>query len=185
MTPTGKVEDINPDALNKNPAFTNVIVVSGAVKTVYVGGQDALDASGAIVGKGDLKAQTEQVLKNVQAALAAGGAGVEHVIKWNLYVVQGQPLQEGFAAFQSFWGRRPNPPAITMAFVAGWPTPIFWWRWMRSRWWGNNFMVWGSSSAWGAGPRGWEWGARAWGCRCRGSASSWQTPGCFARGSGC
>lgn len=125
MVPTGQVQFINPDDLNKNPSFTNVIVVTGPVKTVYVGGQDAVDASGNIVGKGDIKAQTEQVLKNIQAALAAGGAQLEHVIKWNLYVVQGQPLQEGFEVFQRFWGRRPNPPAITAAFVAGLAHPDF------------------------------------------------------------
>ena len=79
MTPAGQVQYLNPDALNKNPAFTNVIVVTGSVKTVYIGGQDAVDASGAIIGKGDLKAQTAQVLKNIQLALSAGGARVEHV----------------------------------------------------------------------------------------------------------
>ena len=121
----GQVQYINPDGLSKNPAFTNVIVVTGSVKTVYIGGQNALDASGTIIGKGDIKAQTVQVLKNIQAALSASGAQPEHVIKWTLYVVQGQPLQAGFEAFQQFWGRRPNPPAITMAFVAGLANPDF------------------------------------------------------------
>jgi enamine deaminase RidA (YjgF/YER057c/UK114 family) len=116
---------MNPDTLNKNPAFSNVIVVTGSVKTLYVGGQNAIDATGTIIGKGDLKAQTEQVLKNIEAALSAGGAQLEHVIKWNLYVLQGQALQEGFEVFQRFWGRRPNPPAITMAFVAGLANPEF------------------------------------------------------------
>jgi enamine deaminase RidA (YjgF/YER057c/UK114 family) len=116
---------MNPVMLNKNPAFTNVIVVTGSTKTVYVGGQNAVDASGSIVGKGDIKAQTEQVLKNIQEALSAGGVQLENVIKWNLYVVQGQPLQEGFEVFQRVWGRRPNPPAITMAFVAGLANPDF------------------------------------------------------------
>jgi enamine deaminase RidA (YjgF/YER057c/UK114 family) len=125
MTPAGQVQYLNPDALNKNPAFTNVIVVTGPVKTVYVGGQDAVDASGTIIGKGDLKAQTEQVLKNVQVALAAGGAQLEHIIKWNIYIVQGQPLQAGFEGFQRVWGNRPNPPAITMAFVSGLAHPDF------------------------------------------------------------
>ena len=125
MIPTGQVQHINPDALNKNPAFTNVVVVTGSVKTVYVGGQDAVDASGAIVGKGDLKAQTEQILKNIQAALAAGGAQLEHVIKWNIYVVQGQSLQPGFEVFQRVWGNRPNPPAITGVFVSGLAHPDF------------------------------------------------------------
>jgi enamine deaminase RidA (YjgF/YER057c/UK114 family) len=125
MNQAGQVQYLNPDTLNKNPAFTNVIVVSGSVKTLYIGGQNALDASGNIIGKGDLKAQTEQVLRNIQAALSAGGAELKHVIKWNLYVVQGQPLQVGFEAFQQFWGRQPNPPAITMAFVAGLANPDF------------------------------------------------------------
>jgi enamine deaminase RidA (YjgF/YER057c/UK114 family) len=125
MSDSNQVSYLNPDGLSKNPAFTNVIVVTGSVKTVYIGGQNALDASGTIIGKGDIKAQTEQVLKNIQAALSAGGAQPEHVIKWNLYVVHGQPLQEGFEAFQQAWGRRANPPAITMAFVAGLANPDF------------------------------------------------------------
>jgi enamine deaminase RidA (YjgF/YER057c/UK114 family) len=125
MTRVGQVQYLNPDVLNKNPAFSNVIVVTGSVKTVYVGGQDAIDASGNIVGKGDFKAQTEQVLKNIQAALAAGGAQLEHVIKWNLYVLQGQPLRAGFEVFQRFWGNRPNPPAISMMFVSGLANPDF------------------------------------------------------------
>jgi enamine deaminase RidA (YjgF/YER057c/UK114 family) len=121
----GEVKYINPDGLPKNPAFTNVVTVTGPVKTIYVGGQDAVDISGAIIGKGDLKAQTEQILKNIQAALVAGGAQLEHVVKWNIYVVQGQSLQEGFAAFQRVWGNRPNPPAISVSFVAGLAHPDF------------------------------------------------------------
>ena len=121
----GEVKYINPDGLSKNPAFTNVVTITGPVKTIYIGGQDAVDASGAIVGKGDLKVQTEQILKNIQIALAAGGAQLEHVIKWNIYVVQGQSLQEGFAAFQSVSGNQTNPPAITVAFVAGLAHPDF------------------------------------------------------------
>jgi enamine deaminase RidA (YjgF/YER057c/UK114 family) len=121
----GAVRYINPDSLNKNPAFTNVVVVKGNVKTVHIGGQDALNASGEIVGKGDIVAQTEQVLANVRAALEAGGARPEHIIKWNIYVVEGQSLQAGFAAFQNAWPEVPNPPAITMAFVSGLAHPDF------------------------------------------------------------
>jgi enamine deaminase RidA (YjgF/YER057c/UK114 family) len=119
------VEHINPDDMHKNPAFTQVIVVSGPMKTIYVGGQDAVDAAGNIVGKGDVLAQSVQALENVQKALAAAGAGLEHVVKWNIYLVQGQPLGPGFAAFQRVWGQRPNPPTITGMFVAGLAHPDF------------------------------------------------------------
>ena len=101
------------------------MAVSGAVRTVYVGGQNAVDTSGAIVGRGDIAAQTEQVMHNIQAALAAGGASLEHVIKWNIYLLHGQPLQPGFAVFQRVWNSRPNPPAITMISVAGLANPDF------------------------------------------------------------
>lgn len=116
---------INPEGLSRNPAFTNVVVVTGHVKTIYIGGQDAVDASGTIVGKGDIKKQTEQVLANLQTALKAGGAELEHIVKWNVYVVQGQNLQQGFEVFQQFWGRRPDPPAITFMFVSGLANPDF------------------------------------------------------------
>lgn len=121
----GAVQHLNPAGLPNNPAFTNVVVVTGAVKTVYIGGQDAVSASGEIVGKGDIRAQTEQAFENLQTALAAAGAGLEHIVKWNLYVVQGQPLQPGFEVFQRIWGRRPNPPVITMCYVAGLANPDF------------------------------------------------------------
>ena len=125
MTIPPQIQHLNPAGLSHNPAFSQLVTVAGPVKTVYIGGQDAVDPSGAIVGKGDLVAQTEQVFHNLQVALEAAGAGLEHIVKWNIYLVQGQPLQSGFAVFQRVWGRRPNPPAITMAFVAALANPDF------------------------------------------------------------
>ena len=119
------VRYINPDGLPKSDAFTNVIVVTGLLRTVYVGGQDAIDASGAVVGKGDIRTQAQQVLDNLQTALVASEASLEHVIKWNVYVVEGQPPQPAFELFQRVWGDRPNPPAITLVFVSGLAHPDF------------------------------------------------------------
>ncbi len=65
------------------------------------------------------------MLANLQKALAAAGAELEHIVKWNVYIVQGQSLQQGFAAFQRVWGDRPNPPTITGLFVAGLAHPDF------------------------------------------------------------
>lgn len=121
----GSVEYLSPDTLSRNPAFSQVVVVSGPAKTIYVGGQDAVDEAGAIVGKGDLGAQVEQIFHNLQAALAASGASLEHIVKWNIYLVQGQPLEPGLAVFQRVWGKRPNPSAITMQYVAGLANPDF------------------------------------------------------------
>jgi enamine deaminase RidA (YjgF/YER057c/UK114 family) len=121
----GQIQYLNPEGLPKNPAFSNVVVVTGPVKTIYIGGQDAVDASGNIVGKGDIRQQTEQVFANLRIALKSVGADLENVIKWNLYVVQGQPLQPGFEVFQKVWANRPNPPLITMMYVHGLANPDF------------------------------------------------------------
>jgi enamine deaminase RidA (YjgF/YER057c/UK114 family) len=125
-TQSGRVELLSPDGLVRNPAFSNVAVVSGPVRTIYVGGQDAVTADGQIVGKGDLGAQSAQILANIETALAAAGAGLEHVVKWNVFVVEGQDLREGFAAFQRVWGDRESPPPlITGVFVKGLAHPDF------------------------------------------------------------
>ncbi|HVU66212.1 MAG TPA: RidA family protein, partial [Ktedonobacteraceae bacterium] len=55
----------------------------------------------------------------------ATGARPEHIIKWNVYLLQGQSLQAGFKAFQQFWGDQPNPPLITGIFVSGLAHPDF------------------------------------------------------------
>ena len=124
-TSGGQVEHLNPEGLPQNAAFTNVVVVTGPVRTIYIGGQDAVDATGQIVGADDVGAQSRQAFENVQTALEAAGAGLEHVIKWTILIVQGQPLEPGFAAFQRIWGERPNPPVITAAFVSALARPEF------------------------------------------------------------
>jgi enamine deaminase RidA (YjgF/YER057c/UK114 family) len=121
----GHVEFLDPEGLHQNPAFSNVAVVSGSVRTIYVGGQDAIDAAGNIVGVGDIAAQTEQVLRNLRTALEAAGAGPEHVVKWTLFIVEGQDFRAGYAAFQRVWGDRPDPPVITAAVVKGLAHPDF------------------------------------------------------------
>lgn len=64
-------------------------------------------------------------LVSTRTVLEACGADLVDVVKWNVYVVEGQPLQAGFEAFMRAWGRRPNPPAITMAFVGGLARPEY------------------------------------------------------------
>jgi enamine deaminase RidA (YjgF/YER057c/UK114 family) len=125
-TKSGRVELLSPDGLVKNPAFSNVAVVSGPVRTIYVGGQDAVTADGEIVGKGDLAAQSARICANIETALAAVGAGLEHVVKWNVFLVEGQDVAAGFAAYQRVWGDRQSPPPlITFAFVKALAHPDF------------------------------------------------------------
>lgn len=121
----GTIRHLNPEGMHHNPAFTQAVAVSGAVQTVYVGGQNAVMADGRIVGGTDLAAQTEQVFANLATVLAATGGTLHDVIKWTIYVVQGHDIRPVFGVFQRVWGREQPPPAITVLTVAGLANPEF------------------------------------------------------------
>jgi enamine deaminase RidA (YjgF/YER057c/UK114 family) len=61
-----QIKRTNPPTLSKPTGYTHVVEVSGAAKTVYISGQIAFDKDGKVVGAGDMKAQAEQVFKNLQ-----------------------------------------------------------------------------------------------------------------------
>lgn len=119
------VHRLNPDTLPRNPAFSQGVAASIPARTVWVGGQDAVDGSGGIVGEGDLGAQTAQVLRNVSAVLAETDADLANIVKWNVYVVQGLDPRPALAAFAEAWGDRGDPPAITVVQVAALADPAF------------------------------------------------------------
>ena len=88
-----QVKRTNPPALSKPTGYTHVVEVTGPVKTIYISGQIALDAAGSVVGQGDMKAQAEQVFKNLEAALAAAGAKFGDVVKMNMYTTDMSQIQ--------------------------------------------------------------------------------------------
>jgi enamine deaminase RidA (YjgF/YER057c/UK114 family) len=53
---------------------------------VHVSGTTATDEQGALVGKGDARAQTRQALANIARALGRAGASSEHVVRTRIYV---------------------------------------------------------------------------------------------------
>jgi enamine deaminase RidA (YjgF/YER057c/UK114 family) len=115
---------LNPDALPQNPAFSQAVVVEGPVRTVYLGGQNAVTADGSVVGD-TLVEQTRQALTNVAAVLAEAGGRLADVVRLTVAVVEGQPVADGFAAFREVWGDAGEPPALTVYIVSGLANPRF------------------------------------------------------------
>ncbi len=65
--------------------YNQAIVASG--RMVFVAGQVPLDpATGAIVGDGDVAAQTERSLQNLKAILEAAGATLADVVKTTVFL---------------------------------------------------------------------------------------------------
>lgn len=115
----GKINYINPENMASPRGYSHAISVTGSHQTIYIGGQNAVDKKGNIIGKDNLKKQTEQVLNNIENILKESDGNLENVIKFNIYLVQGQNPQDGFEVFQEKWENNPNYPAITVLFVAG------------------------------------------------------------------
>ena len=86
-----KREKIQPQGLHiamraGHPAYTHVVTVSGTGKMIFVAGQLARDANGNCVGKGDMRAQIQQVGENIKACLEAAGASLADIVKTNTFV---------------------------------------------------------------------------------------------------
>ncbi|MFI7149921.1 RidA family protein [Nonomuraea sp. NPDC050022] len=109
---------INPEGLHRSPAFSQAVVVEQPAKTIYIGGQNGVDADGKVVGP-TVGEQARQVFRNLAAILASEGASLANIVHWRIAVVDGHTFDEGVAAFQEVWNRADPPPAITVHVVAG------------------------------------------------------------------
>jgi enamine deaminase RidA (YjgF/YER057c/UK114 family) len=83
---------LRPEGLVQSPAFTHVAVVPPGATTVYIGGQNAVTGDGTLVGDGDVAAQTQQVMTNLQVALAAVGASFDDLVMLTILLVEGVDL---------------------------------------------------------------------------------------------
>jgi enamine deaminase RidA (YjgF/YER057c/UK114 family) len=104
MSAGSHIKRINPETLAAPTGYTHVVEVTSPVRTVYVAGQVAFNERREVVGVGDMAAQTEQVYRNLEAALLAAGASFKDVVKMTTYITDMSQAQAARAVRARYFG---------------------------------------------------------------------------------
>ena len=81
-------QKINPDGMIKPPApYSTIIKASAVEEMIFLSGVSANGPEGGIVGKGDILAQTKQIVENIKKELAAVGASEKNIVMTTTYVL--------------------------------------------------------------------------------------------------
>ena len=117
------IKRTNPPTMHPPRGYTHVVEPTGPTRTIYIAGQVAFNPEGQLVGPGDMAAQTDQVFKNLSAALASAGATFTDVVKINIYTIDAAQLP----AIREVRDRylRDEPPASTLIQVPRLALPEF------------------------------------------------------------
>lgn len=100
----------------------NQAVVSGGL--VYTSGQIAIDPATGQVISGDIRAQTTQVMKNLQAILAAAGSGLDRVVKTTVFLKDMNEFAALNEVYGSFFADKAKAPARSTVEVARLPKDV-------------------------------------------------------------
>ncbi|HJV35122.1 RidA family protein [Geomonas sp.] len=86
---------------------------------LFLSGAIALDPATGEMVKGGIEAETERVMKNIEALLTAAGVGFTDVVKTVIYLAD----MGDFATVNGIYGRyfKENPPARVTVEVKGLP----------------------------------------------------------------
>ena len=110
---------LRPEGLVQSPAFSHVAVVPPGATIVYIGGQNAVDGHGTLVGGDDIAVQTQQVMTNLHVALAAAGATVQDLVMMTILLVEGADLTAAYpVAVAELAGAAPPVVAARVADLA-------------------------------------------------------------------
>ncbi|MEO9877353.1 MAG: RidA family protein [Anderseniella sp.] len=106
----------NPDNVWQPFGAFSMMVMQGAGQVVHLKGQVSLDATGTIVGSGDMRTQVRQVLTNIEAVLAAAGGRMGDVISLVHYTTDiAAFMQTGDIRQEYFAGPYPVTTTVEVA----------------------------------------------------------------------
>lgn len=108
----------SPSSLPTPAGYSQVASIASDSRLVWTSGQVAIDADGTVAPPGDWEAQTRLVMKNVAAALEAGGAGWRDVCKLTIFVVDTSALAIVRAVRDEFIDLE-RPPTSSLVQVSG------------------------------------------------------------------
>ena len=116
---TSSKEFLNPKTLMAPVGYSHIAKASGGT-TIYIAGQVASDASGKLIGEGNIEAQTEQVFKNLKAAAEAAGGTMADLVKMNVFLVADVAPDElpKIRAVRERYVNTAHPPASTLVVVS-------------------------------------------------------------------
>jgi enamine deaminase RidA (YjgF/YER057c/UK114 family) len=77
---------LNPPSSPTPKSYHHAVAVEGG-RSIYLSGQVAFDAERKIVGVGDVVAQTRQAMRNLKAAVEAGGGTMSDIVQITTHVV--------------------------------------------------------------------------------------------------
>src|SRR6478752_3009554 len=117
-----EITRLQPAGLVKSPAFSHVAVVPPGATTIYVGGQNGVDDTGAVVSA-DAAEQAVRAVENVAVALEAVGATLADVVQWTVLIAADADLGAAYGAVAPRLARPGAPPLVTAALVSGFGVP--------------------------------------------------------------
>jgi enamine deaminase RidA (YjgF/YER057c/UK114 family) len=109
------LERINPPSLARPSGFSHAVVATGG-RLVFLAGQVALGADGAIVGD-TVAGQFEQALANLLEALRAAGGSPAHLASLTIYVVDLDDYRRHSGDIGAAWRRLVGREYPAMAAV--------------------------------------------------------------------
>lgn len=83
--PTVERTSLNPWPWSVELGFNQAELVTGATRTLHLAGQSSMSADGAPQHAGDMAAQIELSLDNLEAVLAEAGMTLKDVVRLNIY----------------------------------------------------------------------------------------------------